>query len=307
MSSKDKTSNLFKRYVWLLEIVYRHGRITFEEINKLWQKSILNEHDEDFPLRTFHNHRTAIEEMFDIIIDCDKCEGYTYYIDNTDDLKKEGVRNWLLNSFAVNNLMNESQKLKHRILFEQIPSGQRFLTSIIEAMRDDLTLKIGYKSFRSDEPSSFEIEPYCIKVFKQRWYVLAKSPFDDMLRIYSLDRIENLQITDKPFKMPSDFCAETYFENAFGITVVETIKPCIVEIMVFGIQRKYLQSLPLHHSQKEKEITENYTVFSYHLAPTFDFKQEILSHGDKIKVLQPRWFKEEVRETVGDMYQRYRI
>jgi len=305
MSGKDKTSTLFKRYVWLLEIVYRHGRITFEEINKFWQKSILNEYGEDLPLRTFNNHRTAIAEMFDIIIECNKRNGYTYYIDNTDDLKKEGVRNWLLNSFAVNNLMNESQKLKHRILFEQIPSGQLFLTPIIETMRDDLVLKITYKSFKNNEPNSFEIEPYCIKVFKQRWYILAKSTSDETIRIYSLDRIENLQITDKSFKMPTDFCPESYFENAFGITVVESIKPCTVEIMVFDVQRKYLQTLPLHHSQKEKEVTEDYTVFSYFLAPTFDFKQEILSHGKFIKVLKPRWFKEEVRETVRDMYKHY--
>jgi hypothetical protein len=307
MSSKDKTYTLFKRYIWLLDIIYRHGRITFEKINELWQKSVLNENEEDLPLRTFHNHRESIEDMFDIIIDCDIKEGYKYYILDTDDLKKESIRNWLFNSFAVNNLMNESQKLKHRILFEQIPSGQRFLTLVLEAMQEDFTLNITYQSFKNDKPSSFEIEPYGLKVFKQRWYLLAKSKSDSILRIYSLDRIENMQITNKPFKIPSDFCPETYFENAFGISVVESIKPCTVEIMVFGIQRKYLQTLPLHHSQKEKEVTEDYTVFSYFLAPTFDFKQEILSHGKFIKVLKPRWFKEEVRETVRDMYQHYYI
>lgn len=130
-SSKDTTSNLFNRYVWLVDIIYRRGKITFEEINEYWQRSLLNLDGEDLPLRTFHNHRQAIEQMFDINIECDKRNGYKYYIENTDDMERGGVRSWLLNTFAVNNLINESHKLKQRILFEKIPSGQMHLTSII--------------------------------------------------------------------------------------------------------------------------------------------------------------------------------
>jgi hypothetical protein len=122
-NSKDSTSNLFNRYVWLVDIIYRRGKITFEEINEYWQRTLLNIDREDLPLRTFHNHRQAIEQMFDINIECDKRNGYKYYIENTDDMEHGGVRSWLLNTFAVNNLINESHKLKRRILFEKIPSG----------------------------------------------------------------------------------------------------------------------------------------------------------------------------------------
>ena len=85
--------------------------------------------------------------MFDINIVCDKKGGYKYYIENAEDMEKGGVRTWLLNTFAVNNLINESHHLKRRIMFEQIPSGQKFLTPIIEAMRDGLSVEITYKSF----------------------------------------------------------------------------------------------------------------------------------------------------------------
>ena len=80
-------------------------------------------------------------------IECDKKNGYVYYIENSDDLKRGGVRSWLMNTFAVNNLINESHKLKNRILFEHIPSGQQFLTPIIEAMRDNLTVEIAYQNY----------------------------------------------------------------------------------------------------------------------------------------------------------------
>jgi len=300
-TSKDKTSHLFRRYVWLVDIVHRYERISFEEISERWRNSSLNEDNEDLPLRTFHNHRVAIEQMFDIIIDCDKRGGYKYYIDNSDDLKKGGVRSWLLNSFAVNHLINESHKLKHRILFEQIPSGQRFLTHIIEAMRDERTLEITYQSFWRDAPNTFEIEPYCVKIFRQRWYVVARNPYYEAIRIYSLDRIQNLQITEKSFKLPESFDPEAFFGYNFGIIVDETITPCTVQLKVFGKQVKYLQTLPLHHSQEETEITDEYSVFSYFITPTFDFRQEILSHGEGIEVISPDWFRNEMVETMRNM------
>jgi len=111
-SSKENTSNLFNRYVWLVDIIYRRRKIKFEEINECWQRSSLNIEGKDLPLRTFHNHRQAIEQMLDITIECDKRNGYKYYIENADDIERGGVRSWLLNTFAINNLINESHKLK---------------------------------------------------------------------------------------------------------------------------------------------------------------------------------------------------
>jgi hypothetical protein len=305
-TGKNNTSNLFNRYVWLVDTIYRKEKITFDEISELWSRSTLNEHGEDFPLRTFHSHRQAIEEMFDINIECDKRGGYTYFIENRDDMEKGGVRSWLLNTFAVNRLINESHKLKHRILFEQIPSGQRYLTAIIEAMRDEMRLEMTYQSFWRDKPTTFEIEPYCVKVFKQRWYVVAKSLYYNAIRIYSLDRIQNLHITETPFKLPKYFCPETFFDDSFGIFVDADIKPCAVQLKVFGKQRQYLQTLPLHHSQQETETAEDYSVFGYFLSPTFDFKQEILTHGETVEVLSPEWFREEITENIRNMNNLYK-
>ena len=295
-TSKHKTSNLFNRYVWLVDTIYRRGKITYEEISDLWSRSTLNEDGEELPLRTFHNHRQAIEEMFDINIECDKRNNFTYYIENSEDMKRGGVRSWLLNTFTINRLINESHKMKHRILFEQIPSGQRFLTPIIEAMRDDLIIKITYQSFWNDSPRIYEIEPYCVKVFRQRWYVVAKSQFHNSVRTFSLDRIQNLQTTEKKFKLPKKFCPETFFKDAFGIIVDRDVETCEVQIKAFGNKRKYFQTLPLHHSQEELVISENESIFSYYLSPTFDFRQELLSHGDEITVLSPQWLREEIRE-----------
>ena len=110
---------------------------------------MLNLDGDDLPLRTFHNHRKAIEQMFDINIECDKRNGYTYYLENKDDMERTGVRSWLLNAFSISSMITESYKLKDRILFEQIPSGQIFLATVIEAMRNNLSVEISllYQSF----------------------------------------------------------------------------------------------------------------------------------------------------------------
>lgn len=300
-TSKESTSNLFNRYVWLVDVIYRTGQITFEQINEKWSNSQLNDSGEDIPLRTFHNHRKAIEQMFDINIECDKRNGYTYYIENADDMERGGVRSWLLNTFAVNNLINESHKLKHRILFEQIPSGQQFLTPIIEAMRDGVAINMTYQSYWRDEPNDFGVEPYCVKVFKQRWYLVARSPYYDKVMIYALDRVLSLDTTpDKKFKMPKEFDPEAYFYNCFGIITDESLVAQEVVVKVFDNQVKYIRALPLHHSQQEVETTDDYSIFKYYVQPTYDFRQELLSHGAEIEVLSPQWFRDEISNIIKE-------
>ena len=233
--------------------------------------------------------------MFDINIVCDKKGGYKYYIENADDMEKDGIRTWLLNTFAVNNLINESHHLKRRIMFEQIPSGQKFLTPTIEAMRDGLSLEITYKSFWKQTEYTTEVEPYFVKVFRQRWYLIARNKHKDAMRIYALDRIQSLTQTGNSFTMPKDFSPEEYFYNCFGIIHEDNCPPETIDLKVYGTQKEYFRTLPLHHSQEETETEKDYSVFRYYLSPTYDFVQEILSHGCEVEVLSPEHLRNEIR------------
>lgn len=295
--------DLFNRYIWLVDTIYRADGITFEEINEKWLRNSMSE-GLDLPLKTFHNHRKAIEDMFDINIVCNKRGGYKYYIENADDMEKGGVRTWLLNTFAVNNLINESHHLKRRIVFEQIPSGQNFLTPVIEAMRDGMSIEIKYKSFWRQDEYTTEVEPYFVKVFKQRWYLIARNKIKDAIRIYALDRIHALTQTGNAFVMPKDFSPEEYFYNSFGIISQDNCPPEIVELKVYGTQKEYFRTLPLHHSQEEVENADGYSIFRYYLSPTYDFIQEILSHGCEVEVLSPQHLRDEVRSHAATIVSR---
>lgn len=305
-SSKENTSRLFHRYVWLVDLIYRAGGITYEEVNDHWMRSSLNDSGDELPLRTFHNHREAVMQMFDINIECDKRNGYKYHIENSEDMERGGVKQWLLNTFAVNNLINESHKMKSRILFEHIPSGQQHLTTIIEAMRDGAVLEVGYCTF-GGKPFSMELHPYFVKVFMQRWYVIGYNPHNDSVRIYSLDRIENIVTTDREFKMPKDFEPENYFADCFGVDRGEEADGAErVVLKISARQAKYLRALPMHHSQTEEETTEKYSLFSYYLRPrTYDFKQAILGLANQAEVLAPQSLRDEIRTIVSELNAKY--
>lgn len=295
---------LFSRYVWLF--IHRAGKITFEEINARWLRSELSG-GETLSLRTFHHHRDAIEELFDINIECIKRGGYCYYIEDTEELEKGCVRKWLLNSFAVDNLIVESRKLKSRILLEEVPSGKRYLIPLIEAMRDGMIVEVDYQSFRQQVPANFEIEPYCLKLFRQRWYVVARSPHYNRVMIYSLDRILDLEVSEKTFYYPEEFNPQSYFDACFGIVADDDIGIETVQLKVYAPQDKYFDALPLHHSQRTVEVTEGHTVYEYRIRPTYDFVQELLSHGADVEVLQPSLLRSRLGDIAKEMVALYNI
>lgn len=302
---KQSSALLFRCYIWLVETIYTAGHISRADINRKWAKnSTLNYlHESAIPERTFHNWRHAIEDLFQIIIECDRSLGRTYYIEDADDLARGGVRQWLINTFAVNNLINESHHLKHQILFEKIPSGQRFLTPIIEAMRDKVELKMTYHGYHKDHPSTFNVKPYCVKVYRQRWYMLAKSDLPEPT-VYSLDRIVGLEATGKTYKLPAGFDAEAYFAPLVGVSDAGK-KPVFVTIRVNSWQANYLRSLPLHDSQRETERTEEYSVFKYFVVPNYEFMQELRAHGSALQVLEPKKLADKMKkdsEEVTNLY-----
>ncbi|MBQ8888754.1 MAG: WYL domain-containing protein [Bacteroidaceae bacterium] len=301
------SKNLLNKYVWLVETIYKAKRITFEEISEKWLDNKELSEGVDLPLRTFHKWRIAAEEMFGLIIDCERKGGYHYYIQNAEDIKRGSIRSWLLSTISVSNLLIENQHLKDRILLESIPSGQEYLSSIIEAIKSNVTLSMTYQSYWRDASNTFEVEPYCVKLFKQRWYLLARSPYYDDLLIYALDRILDLEILyDQPFKMPKSFSPSEFFNEYYGVIVGVNTPLEKVRLKVSAGQSNYFRSLPLHHTQQETFTTGDYSIFEFQLRPTFDFQQEILWNGDSVEVLEPIWLRQELSKKINCMQDKYK-
>lgn len=298
--------NLLNKYVWLVETIYKAKRITFEEINEKWLDNDMSEGVE-LALRTFHKWRIAAEEMFGLAIECERKGGYHYYIANANELKKGNIRNWLLNTVSVSNLLVDNLHMKDRILLEDVPSGQEYLSGIIEAMKQGNLVNITYQSYWRKNSNTFDVEPYCVKLFKQRWYLIARSPYYDKVMTYALDRILDLDVlADEKFSMPDTFIPSEFFEEYYGVVFDEDLAVEKIKLKVSADQANYLRSLPLHHSQQENQTTDKYSIFELELCPTYDFYQEILRNGEEVEVLEPLWLRKDIAGEIEKMWNKYK-
>ena len=300
-----KAYNIFKQYTWITENIYRSGGITLQELNKRW---IRTEMSGGLPMNriTFNRHRLAIEEMFGINIECQRKGGYFYYIENKESLNNANIQHWLLDSLSVSNMLMESGSLRNRIMLEHIPAGKEYLQPIINAMKQDHKLTITYRKFGQSTGYTLTVEPYAIKVFKQRWYLLANDDKHHRPTIYALDRIDALEETEEAFVYPPDFDTELFFKDCYGVICGTDIKPQSIVLRAYQPYANYLRTLPIHHSQKEIRNTADYADFAFFLRPTFDFRQELLSQGNEVEVLEPADFRVEMKNVMEKMLAHYK-
>ena len=298
--------NIINKYVWLVETIYRAHKISFEDINRKWLD------DEDFsegvelPLRTFHKWRIAVEEMFGLVIENEKRGEYRYYIENEDVITKGGMRSWMLNTISTSNLLLENRSLSDRILLEDVPSGREYLQPIIDAMKKNHLIHFTYYNYWRDDYRQHCVEPYCVKLFRQRWYMVGKMLGANVVLIYSLDRMSEFRKSERTFKYPDDFDGEYFFKDCYGIIAGDGTKCEHIVLKVSAGQANYMRDLPLHQSQRETEQTDEYSIFELDIRPTFDFQQEILWNGEDVEVLKPVWLRKEIAGKIKRMWNKYK-
>lgn len=217
-----------------------------------------------------------------------------------------GIRSWLLRTASLNQQLSRSMSLNERILLEDIPSSETYLSDIIRAMKASRCIQVKYRRYTSASSRISILEPYALKLFKQRWYLLAKASDMPYLLLYSLDRMEEVVLTETKFQLSPDFDAETFFEDCYGTIIDATVEAERILIRVTSSQACYLKSLPLHHSQRLLSEDEEYSVFELYLKPTYDFLQALLSYGSELEVIAPVSLRNQMQEEVAAMMSHYR-
>ena len=254
---------LLEKYIWVLETIQRYGRISRGELDRLWKGCPLSG-GQPLARRTFYNYRQAIEELFGITVGYDSST-YEYYISGGQE--QGGLSSWL------------------------------------EAMRKSRRIEFSYTPFyRTTTTKGIVLEPYFLRIFRQRWYLIGYNTKERRVKTYSLDRFNEVRITDDSFDMP-DVTVSGFFKDLFGIMSSEgSVKR--VTLWADSEQAKYLRALPLHHSQEE-QVCDGYSLFHYKLHVTYDLIQEILSLGDRVMVLSPPELKAAVVDTLRKSLARY--
>ena len=284
--------NLINRYVWLVDTINRYGRISLKNLNAAWLRSDISE-GKPLARRTFFHYRDGVQEMFDINIVCDKST-FEYYIDNPGGESNARLLSWLVDSVSMSGTLSNAREVSGRIMLENVPSAREHLPVIIDALNQDRRIRFSYKSYtRSATTTGIVLEPYFVKIFKQLWYVIGLNVKDGQIKTYSLDRISSLNILQETFKMPENINPADFFKDCFGI-ITNKNNPKRIVLRVEPTQAKYFRALPLHHSQQE-EIHDDYSIFSYKMRITYDLKEELMSHGASIEVLEPKELKTLIR------------
>lgn len=296
-------NDYLNRYMWLVDMISMHGPISHKDLDARWQRSGIND-GSPLPRRTLYNHIDSIRELFGIEIQNQRGRGFTI-----DDSGKDSHVEWMMSCLNVNGLLTEYKNLNSRILLEPPPQGQKFIGIIMEAMEASNSLNLCYKKFTSTKAETFLVDPYCVKLFKGRWYMLAYNHERNGRRIYALDRVHDLSISDRTFILPSDFDAEEVFHDCYGVFPSQNSgkkkSPEKVVIRAYKETPDYLRTRPLHHSQQATDLGNGVWEFSYYIADTYDFRQELLSYGSGIEVISPKSLRDELAKDIAAMNELY--
>lgn len=301
-------SKTYFRYIWLLDTLLNSNPLTIDEINMLWEDCPTSD-GQPIPLRTFHEHRKGIKEMFGVEIVCDRSRGNVYYVKNPEVLDEQRLSKWLLRKYSIPQDFATFNGMKDRIMLEEIPYGTVFLDAIIEAMKQNVELQVDYQRYedkKEEHLQTFHIQPYALKVFNRRWYLLGYLKEREELRTIALDRILHLKVLTNSFKLPEDFDVRKYFADVVGIYVGKDKPITKVKMRAYGVQADYLRSTPLHKSQSEcRSKHGEFAEFTYRLCITPELVSQLLAMGEKVEVLEPKELREEMKDKISINLNRY--
>ena len=296
-------SKTYYRYIWLLNTLLDNDPLTFEELGLLWQDDPLS--DGELPLRTFHEHRKGIKEMFGVEIECNKIDGFRYYVKNPEVLSQERLATWLLNAYNVPKGFATYNRMQDRVLLEEMSRGNIFVDSILDALQRNVVVIVDYQSYEGPH-EIYHVSPYALKAYNRQWYMLGFIEEKNAIRNIALNRILDFKKTNKSFDRPKDFDARKYYANTIGIFVNDELKVETIKVRAFGVQMEYLRALPLHKSQEEvKTKYGEYADFQYRLCITPELVSTLLSMGEKVEVLEPTSLRQLIIDRINASMRRY--
>lgn len=295
-----------EKYIWLINTIYRAKSITLGDISRRWMDYAgiccdPEDHHKTFRPK-FYRWKDEVYSQFGVIISCKRAGGYKYYIENPEVIEENKLNKWMLDTIATGNLISNNISVSDRILVNKIPSGNVHLKSVIRSLKNNIRIEITYRRF--DRAShTFAINPYCLKLFENRWFVLALNN-RGQIKLYCLDRILDIVFTDEHYEVPKDFNAEEYFAPYYGI--IRDEKPERIVLRAYDLHRHYMASLPLHDSQRLIEDTGEYSDFELTVAPTYDFVMKLLSFGAMIEVIEPASLRDRMRGWITELHEMYK-
>lgn len=273
----------------------RSGPANLKEIQlHLDNESDLQGYDLKTSVRTFQRDLDDIRSLFQIDIRFD-FSVKKYRIESADN---EEYNERILDAFDTINALHLNDGMSNFLDFEKRrASGLEHFHGILHTIKNRYQLNFTYQSFWQEEAYIRKTNPYLLKEFKGRWYLIAKDLRDEKVKTYALDRFQNLDITKKRFSYPSGFDPREKFKNSFGI--INSVDGSIPERLVLSFdphQGQYVKTQPLHHSQKILVDDDCEFRIELRVYIAFDLLKELLSFGSALKVIEPQSLVDMIKE-----------
>ena len=294
--------NLIRYYLIINRL--RRQDATFKEIDEfLKRESELRGYNLRKSKRTIQRDIEDINSIFDVNIHFNFRQG-VYTIASKEDHYDKNLR--MVEALDLFNALKITENISSSIHFEKRSSrGTENLNGLLHAIQNLVFVSFIYNPFKDEKTIHKIVKPFALKEFKNRLYLIAHDPKYNYLKVYALDRITNLEITNNKFCIPSDFNVEDHFKYSFGIMNTVGNNPQEIILSFEPLQGKYIKSLPLHHTQKVISESNNELRIKLYLVITYDFVMEILSFGSKVKIIEPLNLIEEIKKNLMDSLEHY--
>jgi len=278
-----------KRHALIIDRLKMAPR-SFKDLNSYLKSVSADGEDYTLSLRTFQREKTEIAELYGIEIAYSRAErGYTI---TAEPEQAHGSR--YIETFNILNSLTDDAA-KYIILEKRRPLGTEHMHGLLHAIKNRLEVHFTHHKFWEDaaQKTYRTVQPLALKEARSRWYLIAVNNKDGLIKTFGLDRISQLEVTNTTFLQPSNYDAEKAFKHSFGI--INDNRPQKIILSFTAEQGRYVKSLPLHHSQKEIVSTDSEYRIELYMQPTYDFEMELLSLGNKVKVLEPDILRHEIK------------
>lgn len=297
------------RYMLIVKKLKAQPYASFKEINSYIEKQFdyMQMQDDNlqigFSKRTFQRDTKDIRNVFGIDIEYSRAQK-AYFISQSESENMNFQR--MMEAFDMFNSLNLAQDLTPYIHLEKRrPQGTENLYGLLHAIKNRLQIKFTYHKFWEEEFTERLVEPYALKEFKNRWYIIAKDLKDQETKSFALDRLSNFEITKQNFEYPDNYNVEQTYRYCFGIISPNGQIPQDIILSFNAFQGKYIKTLPLHETQQVLVDNEKELKIKLKLCLSHDLMMELLSFGNNVKILEPKALANQIKQAHHDAYKQY--
>jgi predicted DNA-binding transcriptional regulator YafY len=184
--------------------------------------------------------------------------------------------------------------------------GLSYLDMLYQSVIHNKPVNITYQSFKAHEASKFTFHVWWLKEFKNRWFAVGTRSARKIIVHLALDRIKDLQIDETTAYIENESeDSEQYYKDAIGVTISTGLKAEKIILFVSKEDAPYVETKPLHHSQKILEKNENGMILQITVQINFELEREILGFGDRMEVIAPEAFKKRIQFRIEKSIRNY--